>query len=138
MSPFQQLHHHVQLAGHGLPEVEDLHDVRVVEPARDAHFTQEPPHPLRPLRHPGPHQLDRDIALDRVLARLVDAGHPAPPEHAPEGEPIVDHLARPVAVRPGAHEPRPILRTHVEVGAEGTFALRTKSHRVRHERRIIQ
>ena len=75
-----ELHDEIEQTVVGLAEVEDRDRVRMREPARELRLAEEP------LDHDSlgdearGHDLDRDLAADRVLGAAVDRAHPALPE----------------------------------------------------------
>src|SRR5512137_2522580 len=78
----EQLHDEEGLAHGRDSEVEDLDDVRMAQAARELGLAKEAPQRLG-IRHPflGQH-LDRDLAVERQLGRLVDDAHTTLADHA--------------------------------------------------------
>ena len=64
------------------PEVEDLHDVRVDQPGGGERLAAEAGHESRVVGEMLGEQLDRDIALQALVERQLDRGHPADAEAA--------------------------------------------------------
>ncbi len=73
---FDEFHDHVRRAALDV-EVVDLHDVRMVERGHVLGFALEARGKAGVVGEEWVHHLDRDIAIQIGLERLVDLGHPA-------------------------------------------------------------
>ena len=90
----------------GLAEVEHADRVRVLQPRARLRLVVEALHPRRILRHLRVEHLQRDDAIDRDLARLVDDAHAALADALLDLVAAVDDLADERILRFRRHLPR--------------------------------
>src|SRR5262249_49410565 len=96
------LHHHVERAVRELPREEHLDDVRVLEPRSDLGLTRETRNELRVRGELAMEDLHRDVAIDSLLERPIDAPHRADPDELANLDVPRDLLADVRVVRLGA------------------------------------
>ena len=97
------------------PDLEDRHDVRVVEPRHGLGLVLEPPEIVLGGQQAGLEHLQGDGSVEADLARLVDDPHAAPAEHA--AQLVVAERAHPILQRAGSG-------LGVAIGSAGVVGLR--------------
>jgi len=121
----QELHHDVQHAVIGLPEIEDRHDRRVLQPTRQPRLAQKPLRDRTDRRELRMDHLDRDLAIDRELPAAIHGAHAAIAEHATDLVAMVeDPPDQRVGLRDELDQPAPVRHAEQLVDAIRAVARR--------------
>ncbi len=98
IAPGEQLHRVEQPAVAGRVGLEDAHDVRVIDAPDALDLLHEQPAILGGGRDAGAQDLDRDVALDRQLARAIDRAERPAGDELVEAKAAGEHRAGQVVV----------------------------------------